>query len=96
MKSSNRRSGWDIMRGANGAASHHYATLSIIAYAFLVAERGLFPQKTIEANLTSTHVQFSEIIDPTQPPVRVQRHNPTRLIFCGHGHRGRTWAGFCL
>ena len=67
MKNSNRRSGWDIMRGANGAASHHYATLSIIAYAFLVAERGLFPQKTIEANLTSTHVQFSEIIDPTQP-----------------------------
>src|SRR5262245_764175 len=58
---------------------HPHATMCIAASALLVAERGLFPLKELEANLDSRKLEFPEVNDPEAPPVRPERHNPTSI-----------------
>ena len=58
---------------------HHHATMCIAAYAFLVAERGLFPLQEMAANLDSRELKFPEVSEGEEPPVRTQRHNPTSI-----------------
>jgi hypothetical protein len=58
---------------------HHHATMCIAAYAFLIAERGLFSQEKLEINLDSRNLGFPEVKDPEAAPVRPGRHNPTSI-----------------
>jgi hypothetical protein len=58
---------------------HHHATMCIAAYAFLIAERGLFSPVQIIANRDSRSLAYPEISNSMAPPIRTERHNPTSI-----------------
>jgi len=58
---------------------HHHAMMCIAAYAFLVAERGLFPLEALHAHLDSRNLALPPVSDPDSPLLRPERHNPTSI-----------------
>jgi SRSO17 transposase len=58
---------------------HHHATLCVAAYAFLVAERGLFSPSEIASHRDARAIACPEVDDPAVPPIRPEQHNPTSI-----------------
>ena len=61
---------------------HHHATLCIAAYGFLISERETIPPSGIPAPGDSKSLPFPIVQDPRDPPLRPQRHVPTRSQRC--------------
>jgi len=74
-----QESGLGHYEGRKWRGFHHHATMCIAAYAFLVAERGLFPLEALDAHLDSTNLAFPSVSHPDSPPLRPERHNPTSI-----------------
>ena len=58
---------------------HHHASMCIAAYAFLVAERGLFSPRGVGDQSRFDTPGVSAVDDPAELPVRPERHNPTSI-----------------
>lgn len=53
--------------------------MCIAAYAFLVAERGLSPPGGVGGQSRFDKLEFPEVSEEEELPVRPERHNPTSI-----------------
>jgi len=58
---------------------HHHATMCIAAYGFLVSEERRFPPQDLVPPSGSRNLQFPNVIDPEDPPLRPERHLPNSI-----------------
>ncbi len=58
---------------------HHHATLCIAAYGFLISERETIPPQQHVPPRCSRRLQFPQVIDPEDPPLRPERHIPNSI-----------------
>jgi len=65
-----------------GGGFHHHATLCIAGYGFLISERETIPPQQIVPPGCSRNLPYAKVTSPEHPPLRPERHVPTRLQQC--------------
>ena len=78
-KNSNKRSAWDITKGASGEAFIITRRCALPPTPSWLPSAAFSPQEKLEANLDSHKLEFPEVNDLDQAPVRTERHNPTSI-----------------
>jgi len=71
--------GLDKYQGRGWRGFHHYWTLCIAAYAFVIAELTRLPPLSLGPSARSKSLHYPKVTDPAVLSPRCERHEPTSL-----------------